>query len=66
MAYGVGTDYGRGEQMDPPEHSERLEREYDENMTDRFEAEAKRDCEAAIASVKSMNTMLDSIFGGKK
>jgi hypothetical protein len=32
MAYGVGTDYGRGEMMDPPEHYEKTEREFDENL----------------------------------
>ena len=39
MAYGVGTDYGRGEVMDPPEYYEKPEREYDENTTDRFDDE---------------------------
>jgi hypothetical protein len=56
MAYGVD------EYPDPPEHSERPEREYDADSSDRFKDEANRDCEAAIASIKSMNAMLDSIF----
>jgi hypothetical protein len=40
MAYGVGTDYGKGELMDPPENQEKPEREYDENLTDRFDGVA--------------------------
>ena len=56
MAYGVDK------YPDPPEFYEKPEPEYNPDDTDRFEAQATRDCEAAIASIKSMNKMLDSIF----
>jgi hypothetical protein len=46
MIYSPSDLYG-GDQLDPPEYYEKPEREYDENLTDRFDGDDEIDEEEA-------------------